>query len=111
MNPPLCKTKRRINALSLAKLIVSMEGMTVYELAEITGLHYTTVRHYVHALHKEGGCHVSHWEPDGRGRHVTAAYSLGRKKDADKPRISSSQRAKMYRARIAQRDVLMALHA
>jgi hypothetical protein len=87
------------------------EAHTVHELCELVGLSLATTRHYILTLHREGGCHIAHWEPDRRGRHVTAAYRLGKRKDAIKPRISRAESARAYRARKAMQEVTFLLAA
>jgi hypothetical protein len=113
MNPPRCKTKRRLNALSVAQMMVAMqdEAHTVHELRELVGLSLYTTRHYVLTLHREGGCHIAHWEQDGRGRYTTPAYRLGKRRDAVRPVICNKARSKAYRARKAQQAMLYALAA
>lgn len=112
MNPPRCKTRRRLNALSVAKMIRAMqEGpSTVHELIEISGLSLFTTRHYVLTLHREQACHIAHWEQDSRGHYSTPAYAMGEGKDAKKPkRITGAQRSKIYRQRVKQLETLRAL--
>lgn len=113
MNPPRCTTRRRLNAVSIAKLIKAMqeEAVTVHELVEVTGLCLFTVRHYVLTMHREQVCHIKHWEQDSRGRFTTPAYTLGAGKDAKKPKVSESERAKKYRARQKQAAFLQAMVA
>lgn len=111
MNPPRCTTRRRLNAVSIAKLIKAMqeEAVTVHELVEVTGLCLFTVRHYVLTLHREQACHIKHWEQDSRGRFTTPAYTLGVGKDAKRPKMSESERAKRYRAKLAHAALLQAM--
>lgn len=106
-------TRRRISHLSLVRMIKAMqeEPLTVYELAEASGLTPVTVRQYVLTMHREKACHVGHWEQDGRGRYSTAAYVLGKGKDAAKPkaRVDRSGYMKAYRQRVAMLKTLQAL--
>lgn len=112
MNPPRCKTRRRLNALSIAQMMVAIqdEALTLHELVDLTGLAIMTVRSYVLTLHREGGCHIAHWEQDSRGAYTTPAWRMGRKKDAAKPaKRTSATRSKDYRARLAQKQILSAM--
>lgn len=113
MNPPRSLTKRRINALSIARLMVALqdEAMTVHELQELVGLHLFTTRNYVLTLHREGGCYIAHWEQDKRGRYTTAAYRLGKMRDAVKPVMCSAERQRRARAKAKQVKTLFALAA
>ena len=91
----------RVNAMSFAKLVKLMDERprSKPQLAELTGLHVWTVRHYVDALHKERMAHIVRWEKDGMGRDVTAIYSLGF--GADRPRAAKTgaQKARERRQR------------
>lgn len=113
MNPPRSITKRRLNALSIARLMVAIqdEGLTCHELREMVGLSLFTTRHYVLTLHREGGCYIAHWEQDKRGRYTTAAYRLGKKRDAVKPVMCGAERQRRARAKAKQVKTLFALAA
>lgn len=105
------KTRRRINAVSIAKLIKAMQenNYTVRELTELVGLHVYTVRSYVLTMHREGACHIAHWERDTMGRYQIAAYALGPGKDAKRPTLDAKERGRMYRQRVRQQKALFAL--
>lgn len=112
MNPPRCTSRRRINALSVARMMVAMQddALTIHELRELSGLALLTTRSYVLTLHREGGCHIEHWETDTRGRYTTPAYRLGKKRDAARPVVqSNAERHRAYRARMADLKALRAL--
>jgi hypothetical protein len=87
------------------------EAHTTHELVEITGLHLFTVRQYVLALHKEGGCFIDHWNKNTIGRYTTPAYMIGHAKDAKKPAVSRSESNRRYNAKRHQQNVLFALAA
>lgn len=111
-NPPRCTAPRRINALSVAEMMVAMQdnALTMHELVDLTGLAIKTVRSYVLTLHKIGGCHIAHWEQDKRGAWSTPAWRIGAKKDAQKPaRIPDKVRSAAYRTRRAQQKMLAAM--
>lgn len=113
MNPPRCKTQRRLNALSIARLMVALQedAYTTHELREMVGLSLVTTRDYVLTLHREGGCHIAHWEQDSRGRYTTPAYRLGKKRDAVRPVQCNAERQRRARARQKQVATLFALAA
>lgn len=109
-NPPRCKTRRRLNALSVAKMFIEMQRypVTMHELVGHTGLAIMTVRSYVLTLHKLGGCYIAHWEQDRRGEHRTPAFTIGDKRDAKKPVTSAAERSRRYRAKLAHLHMLHA---
>jgi hypothetical protein len=111
MNKPRCKTRRRLNSISLAKMIVAMmsDASSVHELAEITGLDAQTVRHYVLTLHREGGCFIEHWIADSLGRHQTPSYYLGHGKDAKKPVLPRTEQKRRSYEKRKQREAMFAL--
>lgn len=110
-NPPRCTTRRRINAIALSKLIVTMQDMpcTYHDLVDATGLNITTIRHYLLALHKEGGCYICGWEKNSRGIDCTPVFSLGRGRDKPRERKSDAARNRTYRAKKAQIAMLHAM--
>jgi DNA-binding CsgD family transcriptional regulator len=110
LNQPRCRSRRRLNALSVAQIVVELQRCptTLHELVEYTGLSIMTVRSYVLTLHKLGGCHIEHWEPDRRGAYVTPAWRMGAKRDAPKPTCSDAERAKRFRARLRNLSLVRA---
>lgn len=102
MNPPLCTSRRRINAVSLSKFIVAMQDApcTYADLVEATGLCKVTVRHYLLALHKEGGCHIVGWEKNSRGADTAAVFVLGRGRDKPRERKTCADRSRAYREKV-----------
>lgn len=111
MNPSRCKTHRRINALSVVKMMRALQAdaCTTHELVEVSGLCLVTVRRYVLTLHSEGVAYIEHWEQDRRGTYTTPAYRLGCHKDAVRPKKSQSLRCKEWRARKKHQAVTAAL--
>jgi hypothetical protein len=87
------------------------EAMTVHELQELVGLSLYTTRHYVLTLHRERGCHIAHWEQDKRGRYTTAAYRIGKQRDAVKPVLGGAERQRRLRVRQKQVATMFALAA
>jgi hypothetical protein len=113
LSPPRSPIRRRLNAVSIARLMVALqdEAMTVHELQELVGLSLFTTRHYVLTLHREGGCHIAHWEQDRYGRHTRAAFRLGKQRDAVKPVLCAAERQRRLRARQRQVATMFALAA
>lgn len=96
------KEQIKINALTQAKLIrlLLIGDYMLSELAEETGLHYTTVCEYCRKLRAEGALYVRRWEPDKRGARRMPVYRLGFHKDADRPPpTTSAERQRRTRER------------
>lgn len=89
----------KVNPYFYAKLVkLMMEGTyTCQELAETTGLAYSTVLSYAKALHKEKVAHIAMWEKDSRGRDVIKIYKLGEGKDAKRQKMPRTEVYKRYR--------------
>jgi hypothetical protein len=106
-----CPTRRRLNAVSIAKMTVAMieSACTAEELVQATGLHLKTIQSYVLTLHREHGCYIESWDEDAAGRQTIARYMIGQKPDAKRPRRPSGERARAYRARKAQERTLLAI--
>jgi hypothetical protein len=85
------------NALLIKALL---EGdYNCMDLAELTGLHYTTVSEYLRELCRVGGAHISAWEKDSRGRDVIKVYRLGAGKDAKREKLTGAERQARVRAK------------
>ena len=112
MNEPRTIRKtRRINALSVARMMVLMQGgpMSLHDLVAEVGLSIGTVREYVLTLHREGGCHIASWAQDRRGRYTTPQYVSGPGRDARQPKKTVEEINRAYRERQRQLRTLMAL--
>lgn len=109
------RENRKINAIAQAQMILHMlpGDLTCAELAEETGLHYTTVLTYCRELHRAGAAHIARWDPDPRGRHIVKVYRIGKNKDARRPqRMTSAERQARARAkRAALRSPLLMMGA
>ena len=94
----------KVNAMSYAILVKHMlDGIyTCQELAEMTGLHLTTVYQYSRELHIAGAAHIARFEPDARGRHNVKVFAIGVGKDAKRPRMTAVERQARTRAKQAQ---------
>lgn len=99
----------KINAFHFAKLIKELrDGPYSYqEMAEHTGLHYTTVREYVNALRKEREVHIACWDKDSRGRDNTAQWLLGPGVDKKRRAMTHVERSARYRLK---RKAMARLH-
>lgn len=97
------RTLRKYNARFNAKLIEALivGDMTYDELAEETGLHYTTVREYVNAMLDLRVVRISAWDRDAQGRANIRLFSFNPKGLPDAPRVASSSvaRTRAYRKR------------
>lgn len=95
------KRQIKMGAISYAQLVKLMfDGTYSCEaMAEITGLHYTTVLQYTRELHLAGAAHIASWEKDVRGRDAIKVYKLGKGRDAKREKLSSIERQARVRAR------------
>lgn len=102
----------KVNAMSYAKLMRLLldGGYTLQELAEETGLHYTTVCDYTTALYKEKAIHIAGWAPDARGRVCNKVYKIGVEKDAKRNPVTKAERQAKRREklRLAAMNAVMA---
>lgn len=101
----------KVNAMSYAIMVRYMlDGVyTCHELAEMTGLHLTTVYQYTRELHFAGAAHIAHFEPDARGRHNIKVFKLGTGKDAKRPRMTQVERQARHRAKVAAQQLSMVI--
>lgn len=92
----------KVNAMSYAKLMRLLldGGYTLQELAEETGLHYTTVCDYTTALYKEKAIHIAGWAPDARGRVCNKVYKIGAEKDAKRNPVTKAERQAKRREKL-----------
>lgn len=95
------KYSGKVNANAYARLIAALsEGpYNRHELSKITGLHSTTVGHYVDELRrvKPKQAYIHHWQEAGE-RHKLPAFKLGGLPDARKPRpLTRNEIAKRYK--------------
>jgi hypothetical protein len=96
-------TRLRINALSVAKMMVALQQgpCTAADLIEISGLCRVTVRQYLQALHREGGCYVFGWEKNSRGADCRAVYAWGDGRDKPRAVQTCAERSRVSRKRAA----------
>lgn len=107
---PTTKNKKvtKIGALTLTNLLANlMHGdMTCKELAEETGLHYSTVLNYTRAMHKGGVVHITRWEKCSDGRCKIKIYKLGKNKDAKKQLVTRIEQRKRYKEKMKQKALI-----
>ena len=99
----------KVNAMSLGILMRALhEGPHSYkELAEITGLHYATIRDWVNALHDQGVVHIAAYERDARDRDSVRLWQYGiDKRDAKKRKLTGAQRQARQREKKESMKVL-----
>ena len=101
----------RVNALSFAILVRAMyDGpKSLHQLAEITGLHLWTCRHYVKALQKQEMAYITRWDKDTMGRDATPYYTLGM--GVSMPRSSKTGGRRQRELRARQRAAIAETHA
>ena len=101
----------KINAILQAQLIkLLLEGTyTCQELANMTGLHYVTVRQYTRELHRAGAAHIAGWEKDNRGRDLAKIYKLGEGTDKRRQKKTQAERQIAYRAKKKQLKLIQTL--
>lgn len=107
---PTTKGKKitKVGALTLTNLLANlMHGdMTCRELAEETGLHYSTVLSYTRAMHKGGVLHITRWEKCSDGRCKIKIYKFGKSKDAAKPLVPRIEQRKRYKEKMKQKELI-----
>ena len=62
-----------------------LEGASINELAEKTGLCRKSVERYTGMMYRRKLIHVSEWRADSRGRYVIRVYKWGNRVDTKKP--------------------------
>jgi hypothetical protein len=104
------KRKRiiKMNAISYGKLVAAMlDGtLTKHELADHTGLHYSTICQYTRELHLQGAAHIDHWEKDSYGRDSMPVFRIGRGKDAKRFKMTAADRTRRTRAKKASLELI-----
>ena len=98
----------KLNGLLFARMVkMLLDGATVHEIADETGLHKVTVTRYTRELHKARAVHIAHWEADSLGRECIKGYRIGDQRDVPRQkRKTAAQRTALYRARKRQRVLL-----
>ena len=111
--------KSRPNPLAIRVLLTAlMEGPHTYaDLAEASGLHEQTVRHWLVPFRKRVAglprvVHIAEWHPDPRGYPTRPAFAWGDKPDAKRRALSNAERQRRVRQRqAAMREVQRMIQA
>lgn len=93
------KTTQETYAILFKHLLDS--PMTAHELAAETGVHIVTAQRLMRILKQYKVVHICAWEKDSRGRDVTPVYKLGTGKDKPKAKMTTAERTKRYRDKLA----------
>lgn len=101
----------KVNAMSQALMIkMLIEGeSTCQDMANETGLHVQTVRHYCREFHIARVIHIDHYELDTSGRRTLKVFKLGAARDAKRTPLTPSQRQARTRARKKQHMMTLVL--
>ncbi len=99
---PAYRTK--VNAGIYAMMIyLLVEGATVTDIMEETGLRKDTVRKYVNALYNQHALRIVRWDHDKAGRRNMAVYKLEIRSKANRdivrPSMTMQERRERYRAK------------
>lgn len=94
--------KKRVNRHNLALFIEALlDGATLREIVEHTGINYETIRPTINEMHPRV-VYIEAWKQDSLGRWSIAVYRLGRHVDAKKPRPRTmTERTRAYLQRKA----------
>lgn len=104
----------KMGAISYGKMCALMcEGIySCAEIADMIGLHYTTVLHYTRELHRAGAAHITAWETDVRGRQCVRIYKLGEGVNVKpKKAKTTAQRQETARSKRAHLDLIQRMAA
>jgi hypothetical protein len=90
----------RPSHIALSKMVAAMvsEPQSIDDLVEVSGLCVTTVRHYVLTLRKEKGVRIAEWQASRRGHLAVAAYAIGNRPDAVRPKNERNDAGKRWQA-------------
>lgn len=96
--------RTKVNAAVYAIMIYHLlDGATVQDLVDETGLNHATVRKYVNALYNQFALRIIRWDMNGAGRRNVAVYKLEMRTRANgnvpRPSFTMSERQARYKAR------------
>lgn len=81
-----------------------IEGATVQDIMEETGLRIETVRKYINAMYNQYALRIVRWEHNKAGRRNMAVYKLEirskENKDVPRPSMTLRERQARYRAKV-----------
>jgi hypothetical protein len=100
---PAYRTK--VNAGIYALMVYQLvEGASINDVVEETGLRKETVRKYVNAMYNQHALRIIRWDYDKAGRRTMAVYKLEvrskENKDVPQPVMSMKERRARYRAKL-----------
>lgn len=100
---PAYRTK--VNAGVYALMVYQLiEGATVQDIMEETGLRIETVRKYINAMYNQYALRIVRWEHNKAGRRNMAVYKLEirskENKDVPRPSMTLRERQARYRAKV-----------
>lgn len=100
--PPNRPGRIRINHVTVAIMLKTILSgrFTIDDLRQSTGMHDRTLRKFIAHLRLQKLVHVADWAPDRAGALQIAVYELGNKPDRMRPRLTSAERSKRYRANL-----------
>lgn len=96
--------RTKVNAAVYAIMVYHLiDGATVQDLVDETGLNHATVRKYINALYNQHALRIIRWDMNGAGRRNVAVYKLEMRsssnRDASRPTLSMRERQARYKAR------------
>ena len=102
-----------ITPLAFAVMLENLlEGASINELAEKTGLGRKSVERHTGMMYRRKLIHVSEWRADSRGRWVIRVYKWGNRPDKKKPAPKTqAQKDADSRANRGQRKLAKAFKA
>jgi predicted ArsR family transcriptional regulator len=105
------KRSLKVNAMSQALMIrMLLEGeSTCQDMADETGLHVQTIRHYCRELHIAKVIRIDHFELDTGGRRTLKVYKIGPGRDAKTKPLTPTERQAGFRARKKKHQMTMVL--
>lgn len=82
---------------------------TALELKDATGMRHETIMGYIRALRRQRAVYVAAWVDDTAGRRTTAAYALGKQRDAKRIPKKPIDIKRAYRERKRMRELQAAM--
>lgn len=107
----------RINAVTQHRVLHALlDGATIQEIQEDSGLGYQCLIHYLSALHKPADgvnlIYVRDWFQDKRGSYSVRVFKWGPgMRDKTKPRMTNTEKNQRWRAKKSRASVQTALSA
>ena len=97
--------KTKVNAGVYALMVYQLvEGATVRDIVEESGLSPATVRKYINAMYNAQALRIIRWDADTAGRRSIAVYKLEIRsksnKNVQRPTLTPRERQARYKARL-----------